>query len=103
MKHSIIVLLMVLIPSLAGAQENQSPQAKNHNLEVGKNLDIFNAVYRNLDLFYVDTLDPGQTITAGIKGMMRSLDPYTDYYPESETKELQQMITGKYNRCRVIR
>ncbi len=96
MKHSIIVLLMVLIPSLAGAQENQSPQAKNHNLEVGKNLDIFNAVYRNLDLFYVDTLDPGQTITAGIKGMMRSLDPYTDYYPESETKELQQMITGKY-------
>ena len=74
----------------------QAQDTKNHNLEVGKNLDIFNAVYRNLDLFYVDTLNPGQTITSAIKGMVRSLDPYTEYYPESETKNLQQMITGKY-------
>lgn len=68
----------------------------NHNLEVGKSMDIFNALYSNLDLFYVDSLNPQQTMTAAIDGMLRSLDPYTEYYPESETKNLQMMLTGKY-------
>ncbi|WP_155808195.1 S41 family peptidase [Xylanibacter brevis] len=68
----------------------------NHNLEVGKSMDIFNALYSNLDLFYVDTLNPQQTMTAAIDGMLRSLDPYTEYYPETETKNLQMMLTGKY-------
>ena len=70
--------------------------AQNHNLEVGKNLEIFNALYSQIDLFYVDSLNPGQTMTAGIKGMLRSLDPYTEYYPEEETKTLEMMLTGKY-------
>ena len=73
-----------------------SAGAQNHNLEVAKNLEIFNTLYSQLDLFYVDTLSPGQTMTAGIKGMLRSLDPYTEYYPESETKQLEMMLTGKY-------
>ena len=68
----------------------------NHQLEVGKNLDIFNALYSNLDLFYVDTLNPKQTMTAAIDGMLRSLDPYTEYYPEEDTKNLKMMLTGKY-------
>jgi len=91
MKRNILCVLLSLLSLSLMAQEQQ-----NHHLEVGKNLDIFNHVYRNLDLFYVDTLNPGQTITAAIDGMVRSLDPYTEYYPESETKNLQQMITGKY-------
>ena len=70
--------------------------AQNHNLEVGKNLEIFNALYSQIDLFYVDSLNPGQTMTAGIKGMLRSLDPYTEYYPEEDTKTLEMMLTGKY-------
>ena len=103
MKHSSFhrllgfsTLLMLLLPLTIMAQEEETTSAKNHNLEVGKNLDIFNALYRNLDLFYVDTLNPGQTINSAIHGMIRSLDPYTEYYPENETKNLQQMITGKY-------
>lgn len=68
----------------------------NHNLEVGKNLEIFNTLYSQLDLFYVDSLNPGQTMTAGIKGMLRSLDPYTEYFPEENKKELEMMLTGKY-------
>ncbi len=83
---SFVISLFSLCP--AGAQ--------NHNLEVAKNLEIFNTLYSQLDLFYVDTLSPGQTMTAGIKGMLRSLDPYTEYYPESETKQLEMMLTGKY-------
>ena len=70
--------------------------AKNHRFEVAKNLDLFNNIYKNLDLMYVDTLNPGDVIGTGIRAMLGSLDPYTEYYPESETKNLRMMITGKY-------
>ena len=83
------MIVLTMLPLTAQGQEN-------HQLEVGKNLDIFNALYSNLDLFYVDTLNPKQTMTAAINGMLRSLDPYTVYYPEEETKNLKMMLTGKY-------
>ncbi len=73
-----------------------SQDVKNHNLEVAKNLEIFNALYKNLDLMYVDTLDANKVVGAGIDAMLRSLDPYTEYYPEEKQKELKQMLTGKY-------
>ena len=74
----------------------QAQNVKNHQLEVGKNLEIFNALYKNLDLMYVDTLDANKVITAGIDAMLNTLDPYTEYYPEERQKELKTMLTGKY-------
>lgn len=82
--------LFLLMLTLTGSAQ------KNHNLEVAKNLDIFNQLYKNLDIIYVDTLNPGEVIGTGIKAMLRSLDPYTEYYPESESKNLKMMLTGKY-------
>ena len=74
----------------------QLVEQHNRNLEAGKNMDILNALYQQLDMVYVDTVNPVQLYTAGIRGMLRQLDPYTEYYPESETKNLQLMLTGKY-------
>lgn len=71
-------------------------QQEEHNFKVAKNLDAFNAIYRNLDMMYVDTLDADDVVGYGIQAMLRSLDPYTEYYPEKEVKNLRQMITGKY-------
>ena len=98
MSRLLLVLTMMFSPvSICfGQTSRQGESGKNHQLEVGKNLDIFNALYSNLDLFYVDTLNPGQTMTAAIDGMLRSLDPYTEYYPEEEAKKLEMMLTGKY-------
>jgi len=92
----LVLLAVMMLPVAALGQNSNMTTGQNHNLEVGKNLDIFNALYSNLDLFYVDTLNPGQTMTAAIKGMLDSLDPYTEYYPEEDTKNLQMMLTGKY-------
>ncbi len=78
------------------AGKNAAESVKNHNFEVAKNLEIFNALYKNLDLMYVDTLDAGTVITKGIDAMLSSLDRYTEYYPEERQKELKQMLTGKY-------
>ena len=71
-------------------------EVKNHNLEAAKNLEIFNALYKYLDMMYVDTLDANKVITTGIDAMLESLDRYTEYYPESRQKELKTMLTGKY-------
>ena len=96
MKKTYFQLLFLIVPLFCWAQASSHGSAKNHNLDVAKNLDIFNQIYKNLDLFYVDTLNPNEVIGTGIKAMLRSLDPYTEYYPESETKNLKMMLTGKY-------
>ena len=67
---------------------------KDHHFEVSKNLEVFNTIYKNLDMLYVDTLDASETIGAGIQAMLKSLDPYTEYYPEEKLHELKSMFTG---------
>ena len=81
-------LLLSVLPSPA--------QKSTHNFEVAKNLDIFNALYRELDLYYVDTLDAKKNIDNALAYMLEMLDPYTEYYPEEETSSLQELTTGKY-------
>lgn len=71
-------------------------QTANHNFEVAKNLDIFNALYRELDLYYVDTLDASKNINNAAQYMLSMLDPYTEYYAEQNTDDLKQLTTGKY-------
>ena len=85
-------LLLLLALALTGQAQSQ----KDHNFEVAKHLDIFNNLYKNLDLLYVDTLNPKEVIGTGINAMLRRLDPYTEYYSQDETKNLRMMLTGKY-------
>ena len=91
MKKILFSLLVILMALPSVAQKD-----KDHDFKVAKNMDVFNAIYKNLDLMYVDTLDADEVIENGIKAMLGSLDPYTTYYPESEQKELKRMLTGKY-------
>ena len=68
----------------------------DRSFQVAKNLDIFNSIVKELDMFYVDTLDPNKTIRTGIDAMLYSLDPYTEYYPEEDQSELEQMVKNSY-------
>lgn len=83
--------LLILTFMTATAQEN-----KDHNFNVAKNMQVFNEIYGYLDLMYVDTLDADETIGAAVNSMLRSLDPYTIYYPENKVNDLRTMITGRY-------
>lgn len=85
-------LLMTAMVTVS-AQEKDD---KDHNFEVAKNLDVFSTIYKQLDLMYVDTLDANEVIGNGIKAMLRSLDPYTEYYPQEKMEDLTQMRTGTY-------
>ena len=89
----LLMTIAVVMTVLASASAQRQ---KNHNFEVGKNLDIFNNIYKHLDLMYLDTLNPKEVIGNGITAMLKRLDPYTEYYPEDKTKDLKMMLTGKY-------
>ena len=64
--------------------------------EISKNLDIFNAVYRELNVAYVDETKPGQLMKTSIDAMLGTLDPYTVYYTENDIEDFRYMTTGEY-------
>ena len=74
----------------------QNNTEKDHNFKVAKNLETFSAIYKYLDLMYVDTLNADEVVGNGINYMLHSLDPYTVYYPADKVKDLDWMISGKY-------
>ncbi|OFO84004.1 peptidase S41 [Prevotella sp. HMSC077E09] len=69
---------------------------KDHNFTVAKNLEVFNAIYKNLDLLYVDKLPADTVIGNAVDAMLESLDPYTEFYPQAKGKDLKMLMTGKY-------
>lgn len=91
MKKLVIMFLALLSLTPSMGQED-----KDHNFDVAKNLDVLNVIYKYLDLMYVDTLDANEVIGNGINAMLRSLDPYTAYYPEEKIKDLKFFVKGTY-------
>ena len=89
--RKLFLTIVLTMPLLLSAQSQS-----DHHFEVAKHLDIFNQIYKNLELLYVDTLNPKETIGTGINAMLSSLDPYTEYYAQEDTKNLKMMLTGKY-------
>ena len=86
----IIIGLSLLVTSIisVGFSDNQ--------FEIAKHLDIFTTLYKELDAFYVDETDPGELMKEGIDAMLKTLDPYTTYIPESEIEDFRFVQTGQY-------
>lgn len=91
MKHIFITFVACMLSLTVMAQVDD-----DHYFEVKKQLDIFNTIYKNLDMLYVDTLDAKEVIGTGIDAMLKSLDPYTEYFPEEEADNLKEIYTGKF-------
>jgi carboxyl-terminal processing protease len=68
----------------------------NANFEILKNLELFELVYKNVDLYYVDESNPGELMRTAIDAMLAELDPYTNYIPESKMEDYKLMTTGQY-------
>jgi carboxyl-terminal processing protease len=66
------------------------------NFEIAKNLDIYYSLFRELNTFYVDDINPGKLVKTSIDKMLESLDPYTNYIPESDVEDFRFMTTGEY-------
>src|SRR5664279_1889648 len=88
----IVFSLLLIVGVSTGFLVNQ----ETRDFRIAKNLDIFFSLFRELNTFYVDEIDPDKVIKAGIDNMLKTLDPYTVYFPESEADDFAIMTTGKY-------
>jgi len=93
MKKIIYLSLLLLCTSVtvSGASDNDQ-----RSFRISKNLSVFNSLLRELDLFYVDTLNYDKVMKTTIDDMLMKMDPYTVYVPEDETDDLTFMTTGQY-------
>lgn len=89
-----LVIASVLV--LGGLSFLSLSQVDNKNFEISKNLDIYFSLFRELNAFYVDEVDPGKLVKTSIDEMLMSLDPYTNYIPESDIEDFRFMTTGEY-------
>jgi carboxyl-terminal processing protease len=96
LKYSIKKLRYVLVFLAIGSYAFLSYSFTDNYFEISKNLDIFATMLREIDLYYVDSIRPGELVKTGIDAMLSSLDPYTDYIPESEIEDYRFMTTGEY-------
>jgi len=86
----LVVLTVFLVVILAA----RKPAEKY--FDIAKSLDIFATLFKEVNAYYVDEVDPQRLIRHGIEGMLESLDPYTDYIPEDELESFQITTTGQY-------
>ncbi len=93
-KSKLAIVLSLLI--LAGISSGFLLIQDSRDFRIAKNLDIFFTMFRELNTFYVDDINPDKIIKTGIDNMLKTLDPYTVYYPESDADEFTFMTTGKY-------
>ena len=94
MKKTILTIAAVVCA--LSAVYPQKTGDDDRKFQISKNLDMINVIFKELDLFYVDTINAEEMIQNGIQGMLEMTDPYTEYYPEEEVSSLKEMITGKY-------
>ena len=71
-------------------------KAVNDDAAVARSLDIFNSLYKELNTFYVDTIDAQKTIENAINAMLDDIDPYTEYIPAKEADDFMTISTGEY-------
>ena len=92
MKRKIAILLLMFTTLSATTVKADD----KHKFHLARQVSIINAIIKDLNLFYVDSIMPEIMINKGIDAMLGNLDPYTQYYPEEKSEELKMMTTGKY-------
>lgn len=92
-KIKISVIVCLLMFSTCVVSQNKYD---DKGFEISKNLEIFSTVYKNLQLNYVDDIEPGKLMKTAIDAMLASLDPYTVYIPESEIEDVKMQLMGQY-------
>ena len=88
--QALILVLSVVLSSYI------SLSYSDNYFETSKNIDIFTSLYKELNTYYVDRTDPGILMKEAIDAMLKSLDPYTQYIPESEIEDFRLQTTGQY-------
>ena len=88
----LVAILLIAFTSIATIDSDH-----NKYFEISKNIEIFTNLYKEINTYYVDDLDPGKLMRTGVDAMLESLDPYTNYISETEIEGFRYITDGKYN------
>ena len=91
-----ILSLFIAVTSIHIVAQEPSKEQNQRYFDINKNIDIFNSVLRELDMFYVDSVEVNNLVQRTIESMLTRLDPYTEYYSEENIGDLQFLTTGEY-------
>src|SRR5664279_3404383 len=94
--RSVKIIIVISLTLIVGISTGFLLKEETRDFKIAKNLDIFFSLFRELNTFYVDDIDPDKVVKAGIDNMLKTLDPYTVYFPETEADEFAILTTGKY-------
>jgi len=97
MKKWIRTLIIISVAAFVGLAAVRSPLVDGNYFEISKNIEIYTNIYRELNTYYVDELDPGKLMRTGIDAIMNSLDPYTNYFSETQIEGYRFITEGKFN------
>jgi carboxyl-terminal processing protease len=89
-------VIIVVVGIFAFAISFYSFKQDDKNFQIAKNLDIYYTLFRELNLFYVDDIDPTKLVKTSVDKMLESLDPYTNFIPEDDIEDFRFMTTGEY-------
>ena len=92
MKKRYVILSLLLACTILIA----STGAGDRYFQIAKNLDIFASLYKEVNKYYVDDVNPNTLMKTGVDAMLSSLDPYTNYIPENEIEDYRKANTGQY-------
>ncbi|MCK5102154.1 MAG: peptidase S41, partial [Cyclobacteriaceae bacterium] len=92
-KYKIPASIFILI-AIIGFFSFNNPNERY--FEISRNLDIFSTLFKEVNAYYVDEINPNKLIKTGIDAMLASLDPYTNYIPEDDIEDYRTMTTGQY-------
>lgn len=100
MNNKITAFILIYLCIGIGQIQSQNTPEKNKQqqryFDINKNIEIFNSALREIDMFYVDSIDVNKTVRSSLDNMLNTLDPYTEYFNEEEMKEFNTQITGEY-------
>ncbi|MFT4070488.1 MAG: S41 family peptidase [Dysgonamonadaceae bacterium] len=95
MKKILLSVVVLTLMSFSAFSQSQDQNNKKY-FDINQNIEIFNSILKELDMFYVDSLDVNKTVGTGIDAMLESLDPYTNYISEDMMGDFRFMTTGEY-------
>ncbi len=95
-KSRIIIALMCVMSMAVPAAKSQQGDVSTRDTRIARNLDIFNSLFKELNTFYVDSLDIDKSMETAINAMLDDVDPYTEYIPASSRDDFMVISTGEY-------
>ncbi len=85
----------LLVAAIAGSWGVNAAK-KSHDSAVARNLNVFNALVKELEMNYVDTIRTDESFSTAIRALLSTVDPYTEYYSSDDAENLAKMTTGEY-------